>query len=31
MWKDGVLDGPATVEGKNGDKMEFIYVKVILI
>ena len=28
MWRDGVLDGPATVQGKNGDKMEFVYVKV---
>ena len=24
-WKDGLLDGPATVEGVNGDRLEFNY------
>ena len=24
-WKDGKLDGPATVEGSNGDQLEFSY------
>ena len=24
-WKDGVLDGPAIVEGVNGDRLEFNY------
>ena len=24
-WKDGELDGPATVEGSNGDQLEFSY------
>ena len=24
-WKDGLLDGPAIVEGVNGDRLEFNY------
>ena len=24
-WKDGMLEGPATVEGANGDRLEFTY------
>ena len=27
-WNDGVLDGPAIVEGANGDRLEFLYVNV---
>ena len=24
-WKDGMLEGPASVEGVNGDRLEFTY------
>ena len=24
-WKDGLLEGPASVEGVNGDRLEFTY------
>ena len=26
-WVDGVLEGPAVVEGGNGDRLEFTYKK----